>query len=368
MLSLENGGVAPPQTKAPLLGESPVIKTSADERPAPPSGSPHTTRTIITTNHTTLMTLCLCSLFEGTVEPLPDVLRLRDELARREGEVRAALAELEAPVIDNDNDNDERTAPASTAAASTSAASYAPADAAASPDSEPAAPGKKGRMEQSLPQHGPSWLVTLLTQHANCASIVLDFLGGGGALRGIGTTAPALRAEAKASLSRLKLRVDAGNGFFPTVAWLKGLGRLQHLTILGRYEHGEQQYEHLAANIAEAGLPARLQSLSYNFSLNDIFRDLLKNHAWPQLRYLSCGYCALNNLFEHLLVQPAAVFPQLETLDTSELYYYEAEKLLALLDRGAFPSLVWLRRPGHSLYMPHASTCLTMKKLTRRNT
>ena len=262
-------------------------------------------------------------------------------------EVRPALAELEAPVLDNEND--EGVAPSSAAAASSSSSSSATR--AASLDSKPPAPAKKKARKQriSQQQHGPSWLVTLLTQHADCASVVLDFLGGGGALRGIGTTALAMRAAVKASLPRLALNIENG---LPSMPWLKGLGRLQHLTIAcsAIKEHNEQ----MAANIAEVGLPARLRSFSYHFSFGEVYGALIVNRARPQLRYLNGGLYGLDPFLDAVLARPAVVFPQLETLDC-KLYGNHARKLLTLMDRGVFPSLASSQGSGGSLHMAQDS-------------
>ena len=266
-------------------------------------------------------------------------------------EVRPALAELEAPVLDNEND--EGVAPSSAAAASSSSSSSATR--AASLDSKPPAPAKKKARKQriSQQQHGPSWLVTLLTQHADCASVVLDFLWGENALRGIGTTALALRAGAKALLPRLALMMNPHNGF-PSARWLKSFGRLQHLTIAND-GWAKGQHEQLAANIAEAGLSARLQTFGYTADdcLNPIYAPLLANHAWPQLRSLNWEHMLVDFL-DAVLERPAAVFPQLETFDF-KLYGIHAGKLLTLLDRGAFPSLTSSHGSGGSSLMARGS-------------
>ena len=65
---------------------------------------------------------------------------------------------------------------------------------------------------------------------------------------------PALRAGVKASLRQLALKIRNAP---PSVPWLRGFGRLERLAILG--EATQEQHEHLAAKIVEAGLPARLQ-------------------------------------------------------------------------------------------------------------
>ena len=396
------------------------------------------------------MTPGVRSLFEGTVEPLLDLFRFRDELAQKERaraqwegvlarntrklereratlakreqgtpayvwqqgavqrverlvskesknlqnatkavtklkskvatiskrkKVGPALAELEAPVID-DNDG-EGAAPASAAATTASAASASAASsasssagAAASSDSKPPPPAKKARKQrpsgagtktspqQQQEQQGPSWLVTLLTQHTDCASVVLDFLGGGSALRGIGATAPALRAEVKAALPRLPLKI--GNGI-PSVAWLQGFGRQQHLAIGGWAT--KEQHQQLAANIAEAGLPARLQSFSFSHSQEDVYAALLANHEWPQLRRLNCGRYGLKPFLDAVLARPAAIFPHLDSLDIDSLLGTQAHKLLTLHDRGAFPSLASIGRSVRSLYMQQGSAADTAQQL-----
>lgn len=101
----------------------------------------------------------------------------------------------------------------------------------------------------------------------------------------------------------------------------------------------------------EAGLPARLQSFRYshNNSYANVCSPLLLNHAWPQLRSLSCGYNGLDGFLDAVLARPAAVFPHLESLDTGTLYGNQARKLLTLLERGVFPALVSLCRSGGPL-------------------
>jgi hypothetical protein len=84
--------------------------------------------------------------------------------------------------------------------------------------------------------------------------------------------------------------------------------------------------------------------------LKGVYGPLLVNHAWPQLRCLKSGHDKLDGLAEldtfldAVLIRPAAVFPQLELLDARALDAQQARKLLTLLDRGALPSLVSLRR------------------------
>ena len=185
----------------------------------------------------------------------------------------------------------------------------------------------------------------------DCASVVLDFLGGRDALRGIGATTHALRAEVKASLPRLNLKANRSASRFPFVALLKELGRLQHLAMDGYPT--KEEHERIAGKLVEVGLPARLQLLTYyqNSNMGDMYWSLLVDHAWPQLRCLSCHDSAVDAFLDALLARPAVVLLQLESLHIGALYAAQARKLLALLDRGAFPSLASLGDPARPLHM-----------------
>lgn len=67
----------------------------------------------------------------------------------------------------------------------------------------------------------------------------------------------------------------------------------------------------------------------------------LNGQEWPRLRVLDAAY--FHTFFNIVAGRPSLVFPRLELLHTPSLSGAGARTLLALLNRGAFPSLQGLR-------------------------
>ena len=108
--------------------------------------------------------------------------------------------------------------------------------------------------------------------------------------------------------------------------------RLVHLFL-----HDRRTLNRYGASIAELGLQARLHSIRL-----DSAEGVLK-HAWPQLRSLELGGSApVRALLDKMMADPTVVFPKLEALSVLILRAEIVTKINALLDRGAFPSLTAL--------------------------
>jgi hypothetical protein len=223
-------------------------------------------------------------------------------------------------------------------------------------------------------QGASSPLVDLLLHHPDLAATVLDHLGSGSAHRGIGATAPALRTAVMAALPRLvvnnrRLQMDHrredASAFRQrqqqtvrrALPRLERYPRLLHLTVGGGLTPAEATK--LEAGIVAAGLPARLESFhavrsqqaydstSPTQGTRPLCADLLDSHDWPRLRALEVGLDmhACKGFLDAVLARPAAVFPRLQSLSVHALDVDMAGKLLALLDRGAFPALTALVPP-----------------------
>jgi hypothetical protein len=199
--------------------------------------------------------------------------------------------------------------------------------------------------EQQLGRRAP-WLITLVEHHPDPASTMLDFLGAGSALGGIGTASPALRATIKATLPRLSISMYYRDGSLPP---LDTYPRLQHLAVHGPWhlDGGTERGEYFTDITMNSDLHTRLQSLCSNYWAPNYFKGLASK-PWPQLRWLEVD--RLTGFLDAVVAQRAAVFPRLQTLGTSELTGEDARKLLDLLQRGAFPSLTKLVPPMDSFY------------------
>jgi len=252
-----------------------------------------------------------------------------------------ALTELEAPIFKEADA--AAAAPASSAAASASASSSAAVPPASSSSSAPKkkkqkkAPTTTNNNARSPPP--PAFpLVELLTQYVDPASIVLGFVGGC-ALKGIGSTAPALRTAVQDALPSLSLKVNYSQELKP-VPSLQVFPRLQELSVRG---YGvEAQHALLAAEIASSGQLTRLRGFSSQGGISDVYIKALLSLEWPQLRSLGLG-SGLGAFLDGVAARPELVFPSLRFLDVYSLAGEEARKLALLLERGAFPSLAALR-------------------------
>jgi len=260
------------------------------------------------------------------------------QIAKRKAVARA-LAELEGPIVDGgdeeeedaasdmDMDDEEAGADAPAAAAASSAA----ASAADTKPSPPAPKKPRATRGKKAPKQPASWLETLVKQYHGPASVMLDFLGGTAALGRIGTTSRSMRAAVKAVMPRLALRKWDG----PPPS-MEGYPHLQHLSIRCPSARRLKEWPDVvfAFNIS------RLQTFRLVGSNHHFLRPLVEG-PWPQLQALE-----VSDLFPQFLTavaeNPAAVFPSLERLAVPFLTGDTAQRLLALLDRGAFPSLTAL--------------------------
>ncbi len=258
------------------------------------------------------------------------------QIAKRKAVARA-LAELEGPIVDggdeeeedaaSDMDDEEAGADAPAAAAASSAA----ASAADTKPSPPAPKKPRATRGKKAPKQPASWLETLVKQYHGPASVMLDFLGGQAALGRIGTTSRSMRAAVKAVVPRLALR-----GWGDSPPSMEGYPHLQHLSIRCHSARRLKEWPDVvfAFNIS------RLQTF-WLVGSNHHFLPPLVEGPWPQLQALE-----VSDLFPQFLTavadNPAAVFPSLERLAVPFLTGDTAQGLLALLDRGAFPSLTAL--------------------------
>jgi hypothetical protein len=276
------------------------------------------------------------------------------QMAKRKAVV-PALAELEAPIVEGKGEEEEGEEEEEVGADSiiieslleeeeepfaAVAAATAAADAEPSPPTPKTPRGKEEKknkknkktakqQQQQEREHQETWLVTLLKRHLDPASMVLDFVGGASALKGIGTTSPSMRAAVKAALPRLALVQQYRNKLLPT---LGGYPRLLDLTLRSYY----RDQLRWAMELVSLGLPARLHSLRVRCDEKRFIRALA-GQQWPQLRTLEVTRLA--DVLTAIAGNPAAVFPRLESLAVTGLSGAEVGPLLSLLHRGAFPAL-----------------------------
>ena len=214
-------------------------------------------------------------------------------------------------------------------------------------------------------------MTTTLLYHGDLASTALGLLGSRSALSGVGAASRRLRAAVKASLTRLalgrkrlepqydadparraELRQQCEETVRESFPRLEEYPLLRHLHVhAGRTPAEAAQ---LAADIAAVGLPARLETFRLvstperrwtgNEGGHRALAELLTGGhvAWPQLRALDAGP-DVPAFLDAMVAAPAAhCFPRLRSLGCEVLHEAKGRKLLALLDRGAFPALTAL--------------------------
>jgi hypothetical protein len=286
--------------------------------------------------------------------------KIEPQLARTRAShaVVAAVAELEAPILLAKPAAAAAAAPSSSSSAAAASAAAVAAGgnpgggcvvaagskaAARAPKQARRAADDGSAAGQVAAQQEASCLVDLLMDHADPTTTVLDFVGGASSLGGIGATAHALRAAVKACLPRLALTPRRA-----PVAPLLRLGdypRLLHLAVHKGYSIPAALANGLLAEMVQLGLPARLESLIHGsvHGQDTTLIDALVSHEWPQLRVLEVG-SGIDSFFDSVAARPGVVFPRLHTLVMAACSEAQAGKLLALLERGAFPALVSVHR------------------------
>lgn len=176
------------------------------------------------------------------------------------------------------------------------------------------------------------------------ASIILGFVGGHSALCGIGAAASAMREGITGWLPSLALGSFGSAG---TTALLEKTCRsLQHLSLRVPPDEAME----CAGKVKALALPQRLHSFRFCFheglsasaELEEAFTAALFSVEWPQLRALEVPH--MRFFLEAVTSQAQLRFPRLQSLAAPRLSGADARALLALLDRGAFPSLKALTR------------------------
>jgi hypothetical protein len=172
------------------------------------------------------------------------------------------------------------------------------------------------------------------------ASVVLNFVGSYSALCGVGAAAPSLRAKVLSWLPRLSLN-DFGSA--ATTGLLEACrSSLQHLSL----QIPPAKAMGCAQTVTALNLPQRLESFRFCFKegfsklpqgLEQQFTAALFSVNWPQLRVLEVADVSF--FLEAVTAKPGLTFPSLHALAAPRLSGGVARALLALLSRGAFPSL-----------------------------
>jgi hypothetical protein len=355
------------------------------------------------------MTQNLRSLFEGTVEPLLDAMRCRDKLLEHE----RAQAELEKAVADHLdelqatqaalNASKEGTWAHRSAAGTIERVTRELADqrrrlAAAEkaipalrPEAErfmqaptvatawgeleaPVLAGDGGDVGEGPPSVAPlppppppqqrSSLATLLLEHLDPTTAVLDFLGPASAHAGVGTAARGLRTAVKGALGSLVVFVQE-SGPFPRLAHYPRLTRLAV-----RRWYFRPTIDWVAAAQA-AGLAGRRGFLAIDNddvwggyqAVEQGIRQVNRLVAteWPRLRVLDVND-QLDHLLTSLLRRRDCHFPRLEALAVQSLTEDRAASLLSVLDRGALPALATVAQPTKCGSIVHVWTCADAKR------
>jgi hypothetical protein len=185
-----------------------------------------------------------------------------------------------------------------------------------------------------------AWLATLLLEHPDPTTTMLDFLGGQSALSGIGTASQGVRAAVKVGLPRLDVKLrhfDSGSG--PQLESSPRLGTL----CLNSYSSA--RLEAYVPQILSQSLPTRLQSFALLADVYDgaqaAFETLFSvSIEWLQLEVLEVR--EMNLFLDVVIARPSVVLPHLRCINGSSHMGASAAKLLMLLNRGAFPALLSL--------------------------
>ena len=193
---------------------------------------------------------------------------------------------------------------------------------------------------EKLKKDDGSWLATLLLEHHDPTTTMLDFLGVKSALSGIGTASQGVRAAVKVGLPRLDVKLrhfDSGSG--PQLESSPRLGTL----CLNSYSSA--RLEAYIPQILSQSLPTRLQSFALLADVYDgaqaAFETLFSvSIEWLQLEVLEVR--EMNLFLDVVIARPSVVLPHLRCINGSSHMGASAAKLLMLLNRGAFPALLSL--------------------------